>query len=125
MDFNYRKPLHILALILILLSFIVIIVLPIYSFFNTAFSTQSGQYAELAEELTFLLEIFILVFQLVFALIFFIIFPLLWYVFVNAISFKKTFSKIRITANNIDIAFLDMSENYKIDLGNIHAEIKY
>ena len=106
MDFDYRKPMHLLALILIISSIFIIIISPIFSFFEIFPSTQSIEYQSIVENLNILMEIFMLVFQLIFALVFFILFPIIWYIVVNSKSFKGALSKMRITLENIDIAFL-------------------
>ena len=106
MDFNYKKPLHILALVLISMSFILIIISPIFSYFEAIPSTQSEEYQQIAQNLNVFLELFMLAFQLIFAFVFFILFPILWYILVNSINFKKALYKMRLRLENIDIAFL-------------------
>jgi len=106
MDFNYRKPMHILALLLIISSIFIILISPILSFFEFFPSTQSVEYQNIVDNLNLMVEIFMLILQLAFAFVFLILFPLLWYVLVNSISFKKALSRIRLTFENIDIAFL-------------------
>jgi len=106
MDFNYRKPLHLLALLMMIGSIFVIIISPILTFFNVPSFDTPSNYDSLGYNLNLMLEAFILIFYLAFAFIFFILFPLLWYVLVNDISIKKAFSRIRVTLENIDMAFL-------------------
>ena len=106
MDFNYRKPIHFLALLLILSSIIFILILPVIQFLNMIPSAQTSDYQAIEEELGLLLEAMNLIFTLFLAFVFFILFPLLWYLFVNSFSFRKSIAKIRITLENIDIAFL-------------------
>jgi len=106
MDFDYKKPMHILALLLIIGSIFVILVLPVLSFFNFFPSTQSVEYQQLAEDLNLMLQISVLFFQLIFAFVFFMLIPALWYIFVNSCSIRKVFQKLRLTIENIDIAFL-------------------
>ena len=106
MDFNYRKPMHVLALLLIISSIFIILISPILSFFEFFPSTQSVEYQNIVDNLNLMVEIFMLILQLAFAFVFLILFPLLWYVLVNSISFKKALSRIRLTFENIDIAFL-------------------
>ncbi len=106
MDFNYKKPLHLFALLLVLSSIFIILISPILSFFEFFPSTQSVEYQNIVENLDLMAEIFMLIFQLIFAFVFFILFPLLWYLLVNSLSFKKTLTKIRLTLKNIDMAFL-------------------
>ena len=106
MDFNIRKIPHIIALLLLVFSIIVIFVFPIMSYFNALPSTQSEEYQEIVENINYLVEFFLLIFQLVFALFFFIIIPVLWYILVNSINVKEALKKMKLTLNNIDMAFL-------------------
>jgi membrane protease YdiL (CAAX protease family) len=106
MDFNIRKPLHLFALILIIFSFIVVIGLPILSFFEILPSTQSEQFEDIAETINLFVEILAVIFQLVIAFIFFILIPILWYVMVNNCTFRETFRRLKLRLENIDIAFL-------------------
>lgn len=106
MDFDYRKPLHILALLLIISSIFIIFISQIMTFFSIPPFDQPNDYESLGQGLNLMLEAVFLVFYLLFSFVFFILFPLLWYIFVNSLSFKKALSKIRITLENIDIAFL-------------------
>lgn len=105
MDFNFRKPLHIFALLLILLSLIIYILYPIYIF---ATGKSVSQFQEITDILnkTPLGEVYILISELITAFILMILIPLIWYVIVNSISFTKAISRVRITLENIDIAFL-------------------
>ena len=47
MDFNYRKPTHLFALFLMILSVIIIFGLPILSFIDVVPSTQDVEYEKL------------------------------------------------------------------------------
>lgn len=106
MDFDYRKPLHILALLLIISSIFIILISPIWTFINAIYFDQAPDFGSLEQNLNLMLEVFFLMLYLAISFIFFILFPLLWYVLVNSISFKKALSKIRLTLENIDMAFL-------------------
>ena len=105
MDFNFRKPLHIFALLLVLLSLIIYILYPIYIF---ATGKSVSQFQEITDILnkTPLGEVYILISELITAFILMVLIPLIWYVIVNSISFRKAISRVRITLENIDIAFL-------------------
>ncbi|PNX50567.1 MAG: hypothetical protein BV456_06305 [Thermoplasmata archaeon M8B2D] len=105
MDFNFRKPLHIFVLLLILLSLIIYILYPIYIF---ATGKSVSQFQEITDILnkTPLGEVYILISELITAFILMVLIPLIWYVIVNSISFRKAISRVRITLKNIDIAFL-------------------
>jgi len=106
MDFNIKKPLHILALLLILLTFIVIIMVPILSFFNIFPSLQSMNFEEMTRSWGIFFEIFALAIQLAMFIFTLILVPIVWYLFVNKLSLKQSLKQMRLTLKNIDIAFL-------------------
>ena len=99
MDFNFKKPLHIIALLLIIISFVTLIILPILSF-------ESTEIPDIPDSYGLIFEIFLLVFQLIFTVLIMIFFPILWYIFVNKHNIKQVFSTIKLTFQNIDKAFL-------------------
>lgn len=102
MDFNFRKPIHILALLMLLASFFVILIMPILLFFDII----SVQDPDILQAFKYLNQIFLLLFQLILALILFILIPIFWYLLVNNATLKQSLYKIRIRLENIDIAFL-------------------
>jgi len=106
MDFNVKKPTHIIALLLILVTFILIIILPIITFFGFSPSTQSLDYSDLPESYSLFFEIFVLFFQLVFVILLMVLFPFLWYILVNDLKFKEILSKLKLTFEKIELAFL-------------------
>ena len=106
MDFNIKKPLHILALILITLSFFFIIIVPILSFVGTFPSTQSIELQEVSESIKLISEIFFLIFQLVLIFGLMVVIPFLWYLLVNNCNLKEIFHRIKLKLENIDKAFL-------------------
>jgi uncharacterized protein len=106
MDFDYRKFTHLLALFLIIVSIFVILILPVLSFFDFFPSISAVEYPEMNESIRLMLELFTLFVQLFITFLTFILFPILWYLLVNSISFKKALLRMRITLENIDIAFL-------------------
>lgn len=106
MDFNIRKPLHLLALFLILISFLIIIVFPLLSFAGFLPSTQSPEYKTLSESLKGVFELFVLLFQLALVILLMIVFPVVWYLFVNNLTVKQAFHRMRLTYEDIDKAVL-------------------
>jgi membrane protease YdiL (CAAX protease family) len=106
MDFNFKKPTHIIALLLILITFTLIIFLPIFTFFGLFPSTQSLDYQNFPDSYRLIFEIFVLFFQLVFVIFLMVIFPFVWYILVNRFNFKKILSQLKLTFDNIEIAFL-------------------
>lgn len=96
MEFSFRKPLHLLALLVLLFAFFLIIVVPILSF-SGVFSTVG--------EATDISEIDIL-FGSIIIIIIFIIAPLIWYLLVNQYSIKQMFNALNLRKERIDEAFL-------------------
>lgn len=105
MDFDYKKPSHLIALLLILLTFIFIIIIPVLTFFGIISSLQSTQVADTLSESLFF-QSFLLVFQLLIVIVLLIIIPILWYLIVNRYELRKILTKLKLTSENIDIAFL-------------------
>jgi membrane protease YdiL (CAAX protease family) len=102
-----KKPSHIVAFLLFLISFIIIIIVPILSFFNILPSTQSVEYQRITESFELISEIFFLIFYLIFAIVLFILIPLFWYIIVNNCTLKEGFtSRLKLRLENIDMAFL-------------------
>jgi len=107
MDFNIKKPTHIFALAILVVAFAVIILLPIYSFFNASLSIESTQIEEASELVRLLVEIIALVLQILLVAIgIFIIVPLIWYFLVNKLSFKEILFRIKLRKEGMDIAVL-------------------
>lgn len=102
MDFNFRKPIHILALLMLMASFFVIVIMPILLFFDVI----SVQDPDVVQAFEYLNQIFLLIFQLILALVLFILIPIFWYLLVNNSTLKQSLYKMRIRLENIDIAFL-------------------
>jgi membrane protease YdiL (CAAX protease family) len=107
MDFAAKKPTHIFALAILVVAFAVIILLPIYSFFNASLSIESTQMEETSELFRLLVEIIALLLQtLLVAIGLFIIVPLLWYFLVNKLNFKEALSRIKLRKEGMDMAVL-------------------
>jgi membrane protease YdiL (CAAX protease family) len=106
MDFNIKKPLHILALILLIVTFFVFIIFPILSFIGVFPSTQSVEVQELSESIRLLSELIMLVVQLCLVFGLLVIVPILWYILVNECTIKEAFSRLKLRLVRIDMAFL-------------------
>jgi len=106
MDFSIKKPLHIIAFILILITFLFVIVAPLLTFFNVLPSIQNQETEQMISVGGIFFEIFLLIIQLVIVIATLILIPVLWYLLVNKISIKDSLKKMRLTFENIDIAFL-------------------
>jgi len=96
MEFNYRKPLHLLALLVVLFAFFLLIVIPILSFLGV-FSTVA--------EATVVSEFAVLLGSIITVLIFIGI-PFIWYLLVNRYSIKEMFNAVKLRKERIDEAFL-------------------
>jgi membrane protease YdiL (CAAX protease family) len=81
------------------------IIYPIYLFATNQSVSQSQELQDILDQLP-LGEVYVLIIELIFAFTLLVAVPLIWYMVVNSSSFRKTFLKIRITFENIDIAFL-------------------
>ena len=106
MDFNIRKPLHILAVILLIITFFVIIIFPILSFFGVFPSTQTVEVQEISESIRMLSELIKLIVQLCLIFGLLVIVPILWYILVNECTIKEAFSRLKLRLERIDMAFL-------------------
>ena len=106
MDFNIRKPLHLLALSLVFISLLIIIIFPLLSFAGFLPSTQSIDYQNISESLKAVSEFFILLFQLALVILLMIVIPIVWYLLVNNLTAEQAFHRMKVTYENIDKAFL-------------------
>ena len=106
MDFNIKKPLHILALILLIVTFFVFIIFPILSFIGVFPSTQSVEVKDLSESIRLHSELIMLVVQLCLVFGLLVIVPILWYILVNECTIKEAFSRLKLRLERIDMAFL-------------------
>ena len=98
MDFNAEKPSHILALLLLIGSFILILVFPIITFFMSLDTTQLIESIDIP-------EIVAIQSQLVVIAIFILV-PFAWYLIVNKSGLKGILPRIKLVGENIDKAFL-------------------
>ena len=106
MDFNIKRPTHILALIMIIITFLVFIILPVLSYFGMSLFTQTGQISGTPGSFGIMLEIIVLLIQITIVISLFIIIPVLWYLLVNKFTLKETLYHLKLRIHGIDIAFL-------------------
>ena len=99
MDFNIKKPLHVLAVIFLAITFLMVIIVPILSFIEVFPSTQSIEAQKISEVIFLILQL-----ALIFGLL--VIFPILWYIIVNERKLKEIFSSLKLKLDDIDMAFL-------------------
>lgn len=98
MDFNFKKPSHIFALLILLISFFLIFVLPIITFIIALDANQLLETMDIPEIIAIQSQLLVIAI--------FIFVPFAWYYFVNKSSFKEILSRIKLVSNNIDKAFL-------------------
>lgn len=107
MDFSFKKPLHIFALIALLIALFLIVIMPIFSFFGVFSSLQSVQFERIPQNVKFIFEIIALIIQIfLLVILIFIGVPWLWYTVVNKSDFKDFLRRIKFRFDNIDIAIL-------------------
>ncbi|MFH1100703.1 MAG: type II CAAX endopeptidase family protein [Methanobacteriota archaeon] len=105
MEFTIKKPAHFVALFFLVLSFLILIVLPVISFF-IPFSSVPDSLGQFPPTFQLAVEILTLLMQLVLAFFLLLIVPLLWYALVNKINLKEILSRLKLTKQGLDIALL-------------------
>ncbi|MEF8879566.1 MAG: CPBP family intramembrane glutamic endopeptidase [Candidatus Thermoplasmatota archaeon] len=108
MDFNYKKPTHLLALILIAVTFALFLLLPILSFYGFPSTASSGveQLQEIPSYVKLIFEIFLLFFQLALAFVLLVLFPMAWYSLVNKKNFHGILEEIKLKKKNLPKSLL-------------------
>lgn len=107
MDFSFKKPSHLFALIGVIIALIITVIVPIMSFFGIFSSVQSVPIDDIPIGIKFLFEIIALIIQIfLLVILIFIGVPWVWYVFVNNLSFKQMLSRINLNFVKMDEAFL-------------------
>ena len=105
MDFDAKKPSHIFALVILVVAFAMVILLPIYSFFNAPLSIDSTQIEVASGLFRMIVEIIALLIQILLVAIgIFIIVPFIWYFLVNKLSFKEILFRIKLRKEGMDMA---------------------
>jgi len=106
MDFDIKKPSHLFALLLISITFLVIIIASVISYFDVFPGSGSAEMDVLSGEMGLFFEIFLLLSQLILVIILLVIFPIIWYLVVNKSKFKEILQRLQIKKEGIDAAFL-------------------
>lgn len=108
MDFDFRNPTHLIALFLLVLSFLMFVAVPIFTYFGMFgdVASTTAQLNEYPESFKILFEIFALLMQLTLVLILFVIVPFVWYKLVNNFSLSQMIDAIRLKKERIDMAFV-------------------
>ena len=125
MDFNINKPSHLVAFLLIIISFFAIIILPIFSYFGFFTATESTEFQELPGDLKLIFEIILLVTQFALVIVLLVIFPIIWYLVVNNMNFKQVLSSLKLDFKGISFEKLCVEINIKlIDLQSIIMKLE-
>ncbi len=103
MDFSIKKPTHVLALVAVLSLFLIIIVLPVLSFFDF-FPAIDEKIRTIPEEVQSVFEITVLGLQLVIIIGLFIGIPALWYILVQRLSIKHILERLQIKKQGLPSA---------------------
>ena len=108
MDFDFKNPTHLIALFLLILSFLMFVAVPIFTYFGMFgdVASTTAQLNEYPESFKFVFEIFALLMQLTLVLILFVIVPFVWYKMVNKFSLSQMIEAIRLKKERIDMAFV-------------------
>jgi membrane protease YdiL (CAAX protease family) len=108
MDFDFKNPAHLIALFLLILSFLMFVAVPIFTYFGMFgdVASTTAQLNEYPEGFKIIFEIFALLMQLTLVLILFVIVPFVWYKLVNKFSLSQMTDAIRLKKERIDMAFV-------------------
>lgn len=108
MDFDFKNPTHLIALFLVILSFLMFVAVPIFTYFGMFgdVASTTAQLNEYPESFKLIFEIFALLMQLTLVLILFVIVPFVWYKMVNKFSLSQMIEAIRLKKERIDMAFV-------------------
>jgi hypothetical protein len=105
MDFNFKKPTHLFALLGVIVALFLFVIYPLISMYSSSeipsiFTSSMTPSQKITLEITLLVVQFLLVFCGM------IIVPLLWYKLVNKISLKEMFSRLYLRRDGLDKAIL-------------------
>jgi len=108
MDFNYKNPIHLIALILVFISLFMFVVIPIFTYFGMFgdMTSATDQLAQFPDSFKILFEIFTLLLQLTLVIILFVLVPFVWYKLVNRYSVSQMIDAIRLKKTNLDMSII-------------------
>ena len=105
MDFNFKKPTHIVAFLVILGSLFLFVIYPLVTVFS--FTQIPSLYTpSMTPDQKLTLEISLLFFQFLFVFAGLILVPLLWYKLVNRITLKEMFARLNLRKEGLNNAIL-------------------
>lgn len=108
MDFNFKNPTHLIALFLVLISLLMFVVVPIFTYFGMFgdITSTTGQLEQFPESFKIIFEIFTLLLQLTLVVILFVLVPFVWYKLVNKYSISQMIEAIRLKKDHLDLSFI-------------------
>ncbi len=105
MDFNFKKPTHLFALLGVIVSLSLFVIYPLVSLSSSS-EIPSIFTSSMTPTQKITLEITLLVVQLLLVFCGMIIVPVLWYTLVNKVSLKEMFSRLYLRRAGLDKALL-------------------
>ncbi|MDP4164840.1 MAG: hypothetical protein Q8898_17235, partial [Bacillota bacterium] len=104
MDFSFKKPTHLLALLALLIAFFLLIGLSVLSFLGIGVSTSS---TTVPASMQITVEILALIIQLLIVVVgIFLGVPFLWYFLVNRLTVRQMLERIQLRRERIDRALM-------------------
>ena len=99
MDFDFRQPRHLLAFVLLSISFLVLIVYAAVTYFEPSPSTSGiGNFTGVMQ---LIVEIYLVAFSLILVIILMVVIPMLWYVLVNRLRFPEILQRLRLSREHL------------------------
>ena len=98
MDFNFKKPMHIFALLLFCVSFLIIFGSSLFTLFS-AVETPT-----IPDEYKLIVNIIAVIAQFFVFIIFMILVPVIWYLLVNDLGIKQIKEKLLLSFKNIRVS---------------------
>ena len=107
MDFSFKKPTHLLALLALFIAFFLLIGLSVLSFIGIGPSTASSQISTVPASMQIYVEIFALIIQLLIVVVgIFLGVPFLWYLLVNRLTVRQMLERIQLRTERLDRALM-------------------
>jgi membrane protease YdiL (CAAX protease family) len=107
MDFSFKKPTHLLALLALFIAFFLLIGLSVLSFIGIGPSTASSQISTVPASMQIYVEIFALIIQLLVVVVgIFLGVPFLWYLLVNRLNVRQMLERIQLRKEGFDRAIM-------------------
>jgi membrane protease YdiL (CAAX protease family) len=107
MDFNFKKPSHLLALLAVFIAFFLLIGLSVLSAIGIGPSDASSQISTVPASMQIYVEIFALIIQLLVVVLgIFLGVPFLWYALVNRLTIRQMLERIQLRTERLDQALM-------------------